>query len=236
MISLVRLSMDFYSNGQMPFRVFDEVNLHIAAGEFVCILGPSGCGKSTLLNLLAGFLKPTSGAIFFDGQHVTRPAPERAVVFQDPTLFPWLTVRGNVEFGLREQGLPARERRQKVRDYLAMVGLEEYEEVHPHALSGGMRQRVALARVLALEPKALLMDEPFSALDVNTGSVCRMNCSISGNSIDAPWRLLPTMWKRRPTWQTGWWSWGFPPPVLSRNCRFPFPGRGSGTHRRCGFW
>jgi NitT/TauT family transport system ATP-binding protein len=168
MISLSRLSMEFHNNSQAPVRVFGEVNLHIAPGEFACIVGPSGCGKSTLLNLVAGFLKPTSGAILFDGRPVTRPAPERGVVFQDPTLFPWLTVQGNVEFGLRESGLSARERRQKVQDYLALVGLEGYEEVYPHALSGGMRQRVALARVLALEPKALLMDEPFSALDVNT--------------------------------------------------------------------
>jgi NitT/TauT family transport system ATP-binding protein len=148
--------------------VFRGLDLRVGEGELVCVLGPSGCGKSTLLNLVAGFLRPTGGNVFFDGREVTAPGPQRGVVFQDPTLFPWLTVHGNVAFGLRSLGVPPDRRERRVTGALEMVGLRGFEDAYPHALSGGMRQRAALARVLVLEPKALLMDEPFSALDANS--------------------------------------------------------------------
>jgi ABC-type nitrate/sulfonate/bicarbonate transport system ATPase subunit len=145
-----------------------EVSLRVSEGEFVCVLGPSGCGKSTLLNLVAGFLRPTVGDVLFDGRAVVGPGPERGVVFQDPTLFPWLTVQTNVEFGLAARGLAPGDRHRAAAAALHLVGLDDFTQAYPHTLSGGMRQRVALARVLVLEPRALLMDEPFGALDANT--------------------------------------------------------------------
>ena len=145
-----------------------NVHLRIVESEFVCVLGPSGCGKSTLLNLVAGFLRPTAGEVRFDGRAVTEPGPERGVVFQEPTLFPWLTVRANVEFGLAAEGVSHSKRRRAALAALRTVGLDGCESAYPHTLSGGMRQRVALARVLVLEPRALLMDEPFGALDANS--------------------------------------------------------------------
>jgi NitT/TauT family transport system ATP-binding protein len=143
------------------------VNFRAAAGEFVCLLGPSGCGKSTLLNLVAGFLRPTAGQVLFDGRPVDRAGPDRGVVFQDPTLFPWLTVSENMAFGLRNRNLSGREIDRLTGKWLRLVGLEQQGDAYPHQLSGGMRQRAALGRVMVLEPKALLMDEPFSALDAN---------------------------------------------------------------------
>lgn len=143
----------------------DGVDLHVARNEFVCVLGPSGCGKSTLLNLVGGFERPSSGQILFDGTDVVGPGPDRGVVFQEHALFPWLTARQNVEFGLRHVGVASGERARVAEEFLRLVGLNRFAEARPHALSGGMRQRVALARVLALKPKALLMDEPFGALD-----------------------------------------------------------------------
>jgi len=146
----------------------DHVDLHVDEAEFVCVLGPSGCGKTSLLNLVAGFLKPSAGVVLFDNMSVAGPGPDRGVVFQDPTLFPWLTVRQNVEFGLRNAGCAPDRLAPRATAALAAVGMRAHIHKHPHALSGGMRQRVALARVLVLEPSALLMDEPFSALDANT--------------------------------------------------------------------
>ncbi len=145
-----------------------DFSLTVRAGEFVCLLGPSGCGKTTLLNLIAGFDRPDSGRVLFAGREVSGPGPDRAVVFQDPALFPWLTARGNVEFALRTQGLPARERRERAIEILELVGLAGFENARPYQLSGGMRQRVALARVLAMRPAGLLLDEPFGALDAIT--------------------------------------------------------------------
>jgi NitT/TauT family transport system ATP-binding protein len=168
MIALEGVSLRYpHANGNRT-PALDNVSLDIGEGEFVCLLGPSGCGKTSLLNLIAGFLTPTTGRILFQGAPVTGPSPERSVVFQDPTLFPWLTVRGNVEFGLRCMKLPKEERQRKIDECIAMVGLSGYEDAYRHELSGGMRQRAALARVLALDPPALLMDEPFSALDANS--------------------------------------------------------------------
>lgn len=148
--------------------VLDDLSFTVAENEFVCFLGPSGCGKSTLLNLIAGFIRPSAGTIRFNGAPVVGPGPDRGVVFQDPTLFPWLTARGNVEFGLQALGFDRVGCRKRAAESLDMVGLNGFPDAYPHELSGGMRQRVALARVLALEPRALLMDEPFSALDANT--------------------------------------------------------------------
>lgn len=154
-----------YRSGSL---ILSDIDLTIREGEFVCILGPSGCGKTTLLNLLAGFIFPTSGHVRLEGKNVTAPGPDRGVVFQDATLFPWLTVAENVAFGLRNLDASGRSLNKTVRHYLNLMGLGGHGNKYPHMLSGGMRQRVAIARVLALKPKVMLMDEPFSALDANT--------------------------------------------------------------------
>ncbi len=145
-----------------------DFDLAIPNGEFLTILGPSGCGKSTLLNIVAGFEPPTSGEALLDGQTIRGPGFDRGVVFQEYALFPWLTVQQNVEYGLREQGLPRAEVARRSAHYLRLAGLEGAERRYPHELSGGMKQRVALIRVLANDPKILLMDEPFAAVDAQT--------------------------------------------------------------------
>ena len=144
------------------------VSLEIESGEFFCIIGPSGCGKSTLLNLLAGLDTADTGEVRVEGRKVTGAGPERVVVFQEAGLMPWMTVRKNVEYGLKLQGLTRDERFERCEKYLKMVHLSKYADALPHELSGGMRQRVSIARALALEPDVLLMDEPFSALDAQT--------------------------------------------------------------------
>jgi NitT/TauT family transport system ATP-binding protein len=149
-------------------RVLDDVSFSVGDGEFVTVIGPSGCGKSTLLNLAAGLDVATAGKVYIGGRLVDGPGIDRAVVFQDFALFPWLTVLGNVEFGLRSKGLAPDKRRILARKYIDLVGLSGFEDFYPHRLSGGMRQRVGLARALAVEPDALLMDEPFGALDALT--------------------------------------------------------------------
>lgn len=145
-----------------------NVNLHVEGGEFVCVVGASGSGKSTLLRLIAGLDEPTSGAIAVDNTPIIGPGADRGMVFQDYTLYPWMSVQRNVEFGLKLQGVDKAMRRDQASYYLNMVGLSEFARSLPKQLSGGMKQRVAIARALASQPKILLMDEPFGALDVQT--------------------------------------------------------------------
>lgn len=154
-----------------PHLVLDGITIHEKAGEFICIIGPSGCGKSTLLNLVAGFDSPTKGTIFVNDRQVTKPGPDRAVVFQDYALLPWLTAAENIELGPRIQGVDKETRKRVAREYLELVRLRGVEHKHIYHLSGGMRQRVSIARALALEPQILLMDEPFGALDAQQRSI-----------------------------------------------------------------
>ncbi len=144
-------------------RVLEDVNLDVREGELVCLLGPSGCGKSTLLNVVGGFLSPTSGEARIDGEPVRGPDPRRIFVFQERGVFPWLTVEGNIGFGLRK--LPAGERARIIDHYVRLVGLHGFERSYPDELSGGMKQRVEVARALAVNPDVLYLDEPFGALD-----------------------------------------------------------------------
>jgi NitT/TauT family transport system ATP-binding protein len=150
------------------FYALKEVSLDIREGEFITLVGPTGCGKSTLLNLIAGFEQPDSGDVLFEGKPVTGAGPDRLVLFQDPGLFPWLTVQQNVEFGMKVAGVPKPERRERAEKYLDMVHLRKFRRSYPFQLSGGMKQRTAIARALAVEPRMILMDEPFSALDPRT--------------------------------------------------------------------
>lgn len=168
LIQFQHVSQFFATRGNAPAQALDAVSLNLEAGEFVCLIGPSGCGKTTLLHLLAGFLEPTDGKVLFHGSRVERPGPERGVVFQEYALFPWMTARQNVEFGLRAQATPSAERHHRAVLALERVGLADAADRYPHELSGGMRQRIAVARSLVVEPKVLLMDEPFAAVDAMT--------------------------------------------------------------------
>lgn len=166
-ISLQNLSLS-YKTGNNRIHALEDINLDIHEGEFVCILGPSGCGKSTLLKIIAGFIFPTAGIAQMDGEGIKGPDWHRGVVFQQPPLYPWLNVEKNVAFGLKMRKIPAGEQQETVGKYLAKVGLQDFARQRPYELSGGMRQRVAIARVLVNNPRVLLMDEPFGALDALT--------------------------------------------------------------------
>jgi len=167
-ISIEKVSKAFTLKDKSTLTVLDKVDLYIKEGEFICLLGPSGCGKSTLLNLIAGFDTPSTGTIKINGDTVTQPSIDRIVIFQNYGLLPWRNVIKNVELGFEAKKLKRKERRQIAEEYIQLVGLSDYKKHHPPQLSGGMQQRVALARALAVEPKILLMDEPFGALDAMT--------------------------------------------------------------------
>ena len=166
-LQIINVSKVFAGRGQMV-EALRPVNLEVEAGEFVCLLGPSGCGKSTLLSIIAGLEAASSGEVWIDGRRVRGPSTECVLLFQEAALFPWLDVQRNVEFGLRQSGMPTQQRAAVARRFLELVHLKGFEHSYAHQLSGGMRQRVAIARALAIDPAVLLMDEPFGALDALT--------------------------------------------------------------------
>lgn len=145
-----------------------NINLTVKKNEFVCVIGPSGCGKTTLLHMIAGFEKLDTGSIILNGKEVTGPSPDKGVVFQESSLFPWMSVLDNVKFGLKVQGISTNEQERIAREYITLVGLSSFEHAKPHELSGGMKQKAAIARTLALDPELLLMDEPFASQDEQT--------------------------------------------------------------------
>lgn len=168
-IDISQVGKVYQSQGaDAPVVALDGVSLRIRRGEFISLLGPSGCGKSTLLNIVAGFQSATSGQILQNGRKITKPDPSRTVVFQDYALFGWMTVQQNVEFGLKAKGMPKAQRAEIARALIATVQLSGFEDKFPHQMSGGMKQRAAIARALAPDPDILLMDEPFGALDAQT--------------------------------------------------------------------
>ena len=170
-LRIENVALRFTPRDGRPITALENISLGVKDKEFSVIVGPSGCGKSSLLRLVAGLIRPSAGAIYLDGQPVTKPGRDRGMVFQSYTLFPWLTVRENVEFGLKVAGIAADERAKVARHFISEVGLEGFERAYPKQLSGGMMQRVALARALANDPAILLMDEPFGALDSQTRSL-----------------------------------------------------------------
>ena len=180
-IELRDLAIRFEARGDTVEAVQD-VSVHVRPGEFVSLIGPSGCGKSTLLNAVAGFLAPSGGQALLDGRPIRGPGSDRGVVFQQYSLFPWLTVRKNVEFGLKLKGLSIAERESQARTLLGLAGLLQFENHYPDQLSGGMKQRVGIVRALATSPQVLLMDEPFGALDAQTRVVMQ--------------EILTNMWQR----------------------------------------
>ena len=169
-ISLRNVYKAYYTNRKMSEAriVLNDINLDIEEGEFVCLIGPSGCGKTTILNLIAGFERPTKGEVTFNGRPIERPSPERGVVFQEFSLFPWLSTAGNIMLALECKNVPEKERRQIAEEALRTVGMTEFADTRPNTLSGGMKQRVAIARLLAMDSEIFIMDEPFSALDEQT--------------------------------------------------------------------
>lgn len=171
-LQLKNVSKTFHTKG-VELKVLENIDLGVEEGEFLCLVGPSGCGKSTLLNIIAGLEEPDSGEIFSNGNKVTGPGTDRVLIFQELALFPWLTVIKNVEFGLKMLKVDKKTREELALEYLKMVHLSKFKDAYVHQLSGGMKQRVALARALAMDPEILLMDEPFVALDAQTGDILR---------------------------------------------------------------
>lgn len=180
-IEVREVNVNFHSK-QSVVEAVKGVSLQVQPGEFVSLIGPSGCGKSTLLNAVAGFTVPNSGAVLLDGAPIKGPGSDRGMVFQQYSLFPWMTVRKNVEFGLKMQGVSLNERETQARTLLGLAGLLSFENHYPSQLSGGMKQRVGIVRALATSPQVLLMDEPFGALDSQTRSVMQ--------------EILTNMWQR----------------------------------------
>ncbi|MER2533860.1 MAG: ABC transporter ATP-binding protein [Rhizobiaceae bacterium] len=168
MIDINGVSKIFRTAGNEDYVALRDINLTLEKGDFVSIVGPSGCGKSTLLYIVGGFIEPSAGAVLVDGRPVTGPGPDRGPVFQEFALFPWKTVLGNVAYGMLQNGVPKAEALERARSLIKVVGLSQYESFYPKELSGGMKQRVAIARTLAYRPGTLLMDEPFGALDAHT--------------------------------------------------------------------
>ena len=181
----------------------EELSLDIGDGEFLSIVGPSGCGKSTFLKVVAGLLRPTGGRVEVDGKEVTSPSAERAMVFQDSSLFPWYTVAQNVAYGLACQGVKKQEAMDRVRPLIEMVGLQGFDRHYPHELSGGMQQRVNLARALAVDPEVLLMDEPFAALDAQTREIMQAELLKIWTNQRRPSSSSPTRSARPSTSPTG---------------------------------
>ena len=180
-IEVESLTLD-YTNAEtgVSHRAVEQLDLRVATDEFLCVVGPSGCGKSTLLSAIAGFLHPTQGSIMMDGRAITGPGAERGVVFQEYALLPWMTVLDNAALGLKLRGMPKKERYEEARRFLAIANLHGVEHKYPHELSGGMKQRVAVARTLANAPEVMLMDEPFAAVDAQTRMVLQEElCRIS---------------------------------------------------------
>ena len=169
-LSIVNMSKQYSNSDKATLK---NIHLEITAGEFVCIVGASGCGKSTLLNIVAGLEKPTSGHVLLDGEEIMAPGADKTVMFQEHGLFPWLNVIDNVKFGMKLQGVPKEVQQEKAEHYLKMVNLWEYKDYPIHQISGGMRQRTALARALTMDSKILLMDEPFASLDKQTSNRLR---------------------------------------------------------------
>jgi len=167
-VVLRNVSKTFTTRQNEPLIALDNISAQVAKGEFLCILGPSGCGKTTLLRMIGGLDHPTSGEIDVEGTPVAGPDPRLAMIFQEYSLYPWRTIRANVGFGLQMRGMPHEEREEIVNRFISLVGLEGFGDSYPYELSGGMRQRVAVARALATDPAVLLMDEPFGALDAQT--------------------------------------------------------------------
>jgi NitT/TauT family transport system ATP-binding protein len=167
-IDIVGLTHQYADTDGRLITAIDNISLSVSDGRFMSIVGPSGCGKTTLLNIVAGFIPATSGRVLINGHAVSGPGPDRGVVFQSYALFDWLTVRENIEFGLRMAGIKAKERSEHSDRFIGMIGLRKFENRYPYELSGGMKQRVAIARALASNPAILLMDEPFASLDAQT--------------------------------------------------------------------
>ncbi|MCK9171204.1 MAG: ABC transporter ATP-binding protein, partial [Treponema sp.] len=163
-----------YKSGKKEIKAIDDVTIDIQDNDFVCIVGPSGCGKSTILRMLAGLDFPTKGQIIMDDRNITGPGPDRGMVFQTYTLFPWMSVEDNIKFGLLIKKMPKEEQQEIADRYLEIIGLRKFAKSYPKELSGGMKQRVAIARALANQPEVLLMDEPFGALDPHTKSMMQL--------------------------------------------------------------